>query len=283
MYKKTIMAIAALSVILPGFASSPQYIELADSADNLIKEEKWSVAEECIKSALRLEPANFSNALLLSNLGIVQTNQGKMEEALESFRLGLSISPRSSVIRTNRARTLIHQRRYEEALDDLNATLEIDSIQEWPLQMRGLLLIDSKPETARHDFLLLGRKFPQNPIAMTGLAALAERKGDFKEAIKYYTEALYLEESPDTRFSRILARINSDNYTTASEEISEAIARYPDNGDFYLLRGLLNRLQYRYKEAADDKKKALDKGCDRQLADHLLPSESVKGNRKQKK
>ena len=48
-------------------ASSPRYIALADSADMLIKSEKWDEAEKTILTALRLEPGNFTNAMLLSN------------------------------------------------------------------------------------------------------------------------------------------------------------------------------------------------------------------------
>jgi len=57
-------------------ASSPQYLALSDSADNLIKKERWKDAEAVILSALRLEPGNFANSLLLSNLGVVRTNMG---------------------------------------------------------------------------------------------------------------------------------------------------------------------------------------------------------------
>lgn len=252
-------------------ASSPRYLALADSADNYIKRERWEKAEESILKALRLEPGNFTNSLLLSNLGIVQTHQGKLDEALESFRLGLSISPRSSVIRTNRARTLLQLGRYEEALTDLNETLSIDSLQEWPLQIRGRLLIATDMEKARKDFETLQRHYPSNPSAKTGLAAIAEKEGNGEKALSLYAEALRLEDDPDTRFMRILLEINMNRYLEASEEISDAIKDFPTVGDFYLLRGLLHRLQYRYDEAKIDKKIALDKGSDRQLVDEILP------------
>ena len=49
------------------------YIELADSADNYMKRERWEDAERMIMGALRHEPANRSNWLLWSNLGLVST------------------------------------------------------------------------------------------------------------------------------------------------------------------------------------------------------------------
>lgn len=268
---RCILALLILAGGLRCLASSPRYLALADSADNYIKREKWERAEETILKALRLEPGNFSNSLLLSNLGIVQTRQGKLEEALESFRLGLSIAPRSSVIRTNRARTLLQLGRYEDALSDLNETLSIDSLQEWPLQVRGRLLISSDPEEARKNFETLKRHYPSNPASRTGLAALAEKEGKGDEALRLYAEALGMEDDPDTRFMRILLEINMNRYSEASEEISDAIKAYPTNGDFHILRGLLHRLQYRYDEAKIDKKIAIDKGSDRQLVEEILP------------
>lgn len=263
--------LSALTV-LPVSASSPEYIALADSADNLIGRQKWVEAEKCIITALKLEPGNFSNALLFSNLGVVQTHQGKMDEALESFRLGLSVSPRSSVIRSNRARTLMHMGKYDEALEDLNATLAIDSIQEWPLQMRGLLLLNSDLQGAKRDLLNLARHYPRNSTALAGLASIAEREGDSQTALKYYDEALLLEEDPDIRFSRILLKINLEKYSEASSEIREALSRYPENGDFYLLRGYLHKLNYRYDESLADRKTAISKGADKKLVDQFLPS-----------
>lgn len=252
-------------------ASSPEYLALADSVDNYIKKERWTDAEQSILKALRMEPGNFTNSLLLSNLGVVQTQQGRYEEALESFRLGLSIAPKSSVLYNNRARTYLHMGQYDDALEDLNKSLDIDSIQEWPLRMRGFILINKDPEGAKRDFHKLGNYFPKNPAAMSGLAAIAEKEGHFEEALKYYNEALILEEDPEIRFSRILLKINMDKYSEASADIKEAISRYPDYGEFYLLRGYLKKLNFRYDEANVDKKIALDKGADKQLVEQLLP------------
>lgn len=252
-------------------ASSPRYIALADSADNYIKAENWEQAEKTILTALRLEPGNFSNSLLLSNLGVVQTQQGHMDDALESFRLGLSIAPGSSVLHSNRARTYLHLRRYEDALSDLNKSLEIDSLQEWALQMRGYLLVNSDLEGAKRDFSRLYKLNPRNTMALTGLAAVAEKEGFNESALKYYDDAIRIEDNPDTRFARILLKINMQKYSEASEDISESISLFPQEGELYLIRGYLHKLNFRNEEANIDKKIALDKGADRQTVEKFLP------------
>lgn len=265
-----ILMIAAVS--FETAASSPRYIELADSADAYIKRERWQDAENSIISALKLEPGNFSNALLFSNLGVVRTHLGKITEALEAFRLGLSIAPRSSVIRTNRARTLLQIGDYDNALSDINETLEIDSIQEWPLQMRGLILIaKNQPELAKKDFTRLAKINSRNSVCMAGLARIAEIEGNFPDALKYYDEALLLEDTPEIRFSRILLKINMEKYSDASQDIVEALKVYPELPDFYIARGYLHRLNFRNQEAKIDKKIALDKGADPQFVEQFIP------------
>lgn len=271
MIKKYFFSLFLLSSVC-AFSSSPQYISLADSASNYMKREKWEAAEAVIKKALRLEPANFSNSLLLSNLGVAQSNSGKYEEALESFRLGLSLSPNSSAIRNNRARTYLMLNNLDAALDDLNESLRIDSIQEWPLQMRGLLLLNkNRLKEADSDFNLLLKSYPYNDVAMSGLGKIAEAEGRNEDALKYYDEALRLSDDPETRSWRILLKISMENYSDAAKDIRESIDKYPENPLFYLWRGYLHRLNYRQEEALADKKTALAKGADKQFVELYIP------------
>ncbi|MDE6577467.1 MAG: tetratricopeptide repeat protein [Muribaculaceae bacterium] len=254
------------------YPSSPDYIALADSADFYIKREKWAKAEETIIRALRLEPGNFSNSQLFSNLGIVQSNQGRHQEALESFRLGLSIAPRSTTLRNNRARTRMLLSDYVGALEDLNESLKTDSIQEWPLQMRGLIFLQNDNlEAAEKDFLFLIANFPKNEVAMTGLGRIAEKKNRNDDALRYYDEALLISDDAETRSLRILLKIKLEKYSEASADIRKSLEKYPREPIFYVLRGYLHRLNYRNEEADADKKIALEKGADPIIVEQFLP------------
>lgn len=251
---------------------SQRYLELADSADNYIKRERWGDAERILLTALRLEPGNFHNSLLLSNLGVVRTNLGRYEQALEDFGLGLSIAPKSTVLRNNRSRTLLYAGRYDEALADLDSTLELDSVQEWPLQMRGMLrLTKGDTEGAKHDFTLLAAKFHKNSAAMAGLGHVAEAEGRDGDAIRYYDEAIAMNPDPETWFARIMLKIKMDKYSDAAEDIRGALDKYPELPDFYVARGYLHRLNFRNREAMTDKKIALDKGAEPQFVELYLP------------
>ena len=253
-------------------ATSPEYLALVDSADNYIKMERWMEAEHTIISALRLEPANYTNSLLFSNLGVVRTEQGKYKDALEAFGLGLSVAPRSTGILNNRARTLMLMNDYASAMSDLSESLEEDSIQEWPLQMRGLLRINARDTVgARHDFLLLTKNFHRNDKAFSGLAKIAEWEGKTADALRYYDEAILINDDPETRYERILLKIRTDKYSEAAQDIREGIDRFPNDPYFYLWRGYLHRLNFRNEEAEADKKIAINKGADPQFVEQFIP------------
>ena len=129
------------------------YVEYADSADRYIRNENWVDAERMIVNALRLEPANKSNYLLWSNLGIVRDRIGNTEGALQAFDIGLASAPRSTVLLANRAYTLMETGRDKEALRDLDLALEIDSTMLVPrLSRAGLHLNARRLAEARKDY-----------------------------------------------------------------------------------------------------------------------------------
>ena len=73
--------------------SAQTYDELVSNAIDAIEKDSLYQAENMLKEALRLEPANMRNALLFTNLGTVQRRMGKNKEALESYSLALNITP----------------------------------------------------------------------------------------------------------------------------------------------------------------------------------------------
>ncbi len=253
-------------------ASSPRYIALADSADTYIRNEKWTEAERIIIEALRLEPANFSNSLLFSNLGVVRTRRGDYKSALEAFELGLAIAPSSTVIMNNRAQTYMLQADYANARSDLDNSLAIDSVQEWPLLMRGQLRLgENDLKGAAGDFSFLLKHFPDNFSAMEGLGRVADMEGNYDNAIKYFDEALKMHDNTETRSLRILTKIKNEKYSEAAIDLSESLSHYPDYADFYVWRGYLHRLNYRNEEAQADKKNAIVKGADPQFVEQFIP------------
>ena len=255
--------ISIMAVWINVHAQSERYIALMDSADYYIAHDRWERAEETIKEALRLEPANFNNCLLLSNLGIIYSNQNRFDDAIDAFTLGLSIAPNSTVILNNRARAYLFSGKIEECLEDLNSSLNIDSLQEWPRQTRGSLVLEKGDfTTARDDFNFILNKNPQNAFALYGLGLVEEAEGNEDSAIKYYEQSLDIIDDEETEIAYISLLLNMENYSKASSNIRKCIEKYPDNPIFYLLRGCYHKLNFRNEEAEADKKIALSKGLD---------------------
>ena len=88
---------------LPFYVLSQSYYQWVERADSCIKAKDWAGAESALVSALRTEPANGQNSLLMSNLGTVQRYAGNYEAALRSYTNGLLMTPHSVTLLRNRA------------------------------------------------------------------------------------------------------------------------------------------------------------------------------------
>ena len=258
------------------YPTTDRYYELADSADYYITKEKWDEAQNKIIEAMRLQPANFNNSLLFSNLGLVQLQKKEYENAIQSFTLGLSIAPSSVTLLNNRAKAYLLNEQIKEALSDLNKSLSLDSIQEWPLQTLGFITFQmGEISKAEQIFKNLTVKFPGNSMAHSGLAYIYEKKGDYYTALSEYEKSISINPSDEeTICSKIFLLIEMGKYEEARKEINQYIFEYPDNALLYLQRGYLHKLNYRLEEAKADKKLAIEKGLDPLYVEKFIPDTS---------
>ena len=79
---RTIVLMLALMAIPSAVIAAENYMSLLDQIDKALTSRDWALSERLIKTALEMEPANPSNYLLMSNLGTVYRNQGKLDAAL---------------------------------------------------------------------------------------------------------------------------------------------------------------------------------------------------------
>ncbi|MCH5232184.1 MAG: tetratricopeptide repeat protein [Muribaculaceae bacterium] len=272
---KRIAVLCLLSLLHFNIASgsSSRYLELVDSVDYYISKELWNMAEQKIMEALRLEPANFSNSLLLNNLGIVRSHKKEYDKAVEAYTLGISMAPSSTVLYNNRARAYLMLDSVHTALKDVDFSLSIDSIQEWPLQTMGYMyLYDNDITNAEKVFNFLKLKFPENSFAYAGLADIQERLGNRENALQLYGKSLELNpDEPEIMVSEIFLLIDLEKFSEARSKIKRGISLFPEDPMFYLLRGYLHRLNYRQQEAQADKKTAIDKGLDPAYVSRFIP------------
>lgn len=264
---------AVLLIFVKISVSAQTYIQYVDSADFYIKREVWNKAEEMTIKALKSMPANKLNYLLWSNLGDIRSRQGDNDGALQAFDIALTTNPENASILAKRAYVYISRQDIGNALSDINNSLEIDSVQEWPLQTRAnILMNEGKYAEAEKDFMSLGNHFPDNPEAYTGLGKIASARGDAKNAEKYFRRAIEAKDTEEARFLLILLLINNSEVPKAKEELLVALKRYPRSGNLYLLRGVIHKINFENESAMLDRKIALDYGASSELVKRLLPA-----------
>lgn len=246
--------------------------ELADSADFYMKRGRWNDAERVIVTALKHEPANPSNWLLWSNLGVVRTNREDFNGALQAYEIGLTAAPKSIVLLSNRAWTLLTMGNEADALADLDDTLSVDSLQSWPLKMRGLLYLGKgKYREARRDLSAASRINERDATVFAALADTDAALGLPDDAIADYEKSLSLEQNPEVLFRLLLLMSSNDNlFRKAEERTTDALHKWPTYGEFHLIKALLLKKKYQNDQAEQEKKLAIKYGVNPSLIDSIL-------------
>lgn len=272
MFKRFVLIISVLFSCLGVFSQTltSTYVQLADSADYYISNKLWSDAERVIIKALKHEPANKSNYLLWSNLGIVRENEDNYEGAVEAYTIGLSSAPKSTVLLTNRARALLSLNHREEALEDLEKALTVDSTLQWQSKMRGVLLASLDEDAQALEALeKYTENFGNDPLVLETMGDIYGREGDFDRMIEYYKKSYETEQDSDLLQKMLLTAYAYGMLEDMSEILREGIKKFPRNGTLYLLRAMLNKASYQTDAYESDLKTALNLGVDRDLYDHL--------------
>ena len=118
--------------ITQGLAASQKAVELDDSlpeahnsrASALATVGRWSESEKEFHRALELNP-NFAGAHYFYAM-VFLIPQKRMEEALEHFKIALSLDPLSPIVNTNLAMLYMEMHRYPEAKEQFEKTIARD-------------------------------------------------------------------------------------------------------------------------------------------------------------
>ena len=239
--------ICALSVAALDGVKRLQFVADADKA---IAEERWNDAADLIMSALKEEPANPSNALLVSNLGIVRFNQGQDSLALVTLDEAHDMAPNSVTILSNRARVRTALGKVNGAIADLRRVCELDSTLSQPLFTLGMLLLRTEQaEAADSVALRLKKLVPNTADTHVLFGSIAMNKHNWKEAVKQFALAVRTDPCAEYYMSLAWAALHDDDLAQASEAITEGLRLDPLSTDLLLARIILCRKQYRPNDA----------------------------------
>jgi len=260
-------------LLLSGVLHAQSYEELIQRSYEYVDNNDLPAAAECLKTALRIDPANRFNYALLTNLGTIQRRQGKLDEALISYSAALSQQAKSKLILRNRAELYAEMDDTEKAILDYHAILELDPQDEDALYQRGLLYFrDQNFLLAEADFEKIVEINPETISGRLGYAILAKGRGEYNECevmLNYLISKapnymrLYEERAELYYLMKKNGRARADlNRVFATETTPSA--------DIYALRGKVKLAQFEKESAALDFKKALELGYDKDTIELLL-------------
>ncbi len=247
------------------------YLRLVERADSACAVAEWPLAESLFLKAMRLEPANPANVLLMSNLGMVRFYQGNDSMALATLDDALRMAPNSTVMIANRARVLTAMGRQSDALADWERVLAIDSTNVDALYFHVLVTIGSGDSIQSEvELRRLERIAPDDSRTDFARATFLTSQGQYAKAVGPLRRVVAANPRAEHYAALSIAHIMSGSLAEAADDIARGLQIDPAYGELYLYRALLNRLRYRPADARADAQRAISLGIPRRRAEPLL-------------
>lgn len=247
-------------------SADSRYLKLIDDADKAIDKGEYDRAIGLLDEALRLEPDNSGNVMLLSNIGMLSYYTGRDSLALNYLTMAHEMAPSSVTILTNRAKVYSETGHYAPALRDLKAITRLDSTLYRPYLEMGVIYLaagdtlQARRSLDRMKSLTDTSRSRECTAALAWFDALVEDNAD---AVKQYTLLIDLEPDAALYAARAQSYVALEYYTEASEDIAEGLKLDPDCAELYVARAFLNKRTYRNDDALADAQRAVDLGADR--------------------
>lgn len=248
------------------------YEDFVNKAMDYIEQENYDYAEQSLLGALRLEPANPGNTLLLVNLGTVQRSLGKYAEALVSYNAAIAQFPSEPLLLHNRAALYCEMDSLNDAMADYNTIVLLNPKDEEALYRRALLHINDKEyQKANADLEKILEMNPENVKASSYIGSIMKRQGKWAEAEELYTGLIYKNKTnADLYFNRAECYLQLNKLAKTQQDITKAMEYGYSDAAIYVLRGQLRLSQYDKGMAKDDFLMAQELGANKELIEGYL-------------
>lgn len=238
------------------------YQQLSEKAVECIENDSLTQAESYLLQALKLEPKNAKNALLFSNLGLVQRRLGAYDKAVDSYSYALNLAPLAVPILLDRAAIYMEIGKTDRAYTDYCLVLDEDKLNQEALLMRAYVYVLRRDySAARMDYNRLLELDPRSYNGRLGLATLEQKEGKFREALEILNR-MVVERLEDATLYVARADVEREmkHDELALVDLEEAIRLDASLIDAYLLRGGIYLLQKKKGLAKADFEKAISLG-----------------------
>lgn len=247
------------------------YYAFIDSAQHYINSKQWNRAEQFLLEAIRSEPSNPSNSLLLSNIATIQRRQGRLDEAIKNYSMAIDLTPNAVTLLLNRAAvyTLVDSIALAQA--DYERIMNIDPADVESRYNHGMIALNTgDPKTAERDFNDILRINPNSGLAKQGQGYLQKHAGNFDKAVECFSEVIKVKPSSTLLANRADCYLATKRLNEASLDIANALELDPDDPFIYILRAKLNKLRYNRSDMERDLKLAVAHGLTESEARSLL-------------
>lgn len=244
MYMKRLVAGLIIALFVIG-ANAQTYYSMVDSAETCIMSKDWAKAEEWIQKALKAEPDNSSNSLLLSNLATVQRYQGKKQDALRNYSLAIYMTPNAVTLLKNRASLYVDVDSVDLAYADYEKIISLDSKDIESLYNHGMIALGKKKMgVSKDDFDRIAAISPKSFYAINGKATWNKLKGNYQQAADAYGKIIKARPSAEAYVNRAECYLALKKLNEAEADIRNAVELDPKNGYIYVLRAKFDKMRY---------------------------------------
>jgi len=262
-----------LSCFYVSSQETTEYSRLVQKTADFLERDQLDSAEQSLFQAMKIDPSNANNSVLLLNLGIIQRHLGKYNDAKFSFSASLPNTPDSILVLHNRASLLCDIGELDNAMKDYSAIIRIDPSNIEAYYRRGILYLDNNDRTsAEKDFSEVELIDPQNRFSKLSKALLYKLDDNWAEAEKIYTELIDSSKVFNDAYylNRTECYVNMNQAFKAAADLQVIEQHQKDNPYFYILRGRVRLDQYDKIAAKVDFEYAKKLGYDPIIADEWI-------------
>ncbi len=272
--KKSIffLVIIAICALDCSISSAQNYDELITRSFDYLDVDSLPEAEEALREALRIEPGNPGNGMLLLNLGTIQRRQGKLKEAEESYTIGLAFLPNNLTLLNSRAQLFAEMEKYPEAINDYTEVIYHEPENEDAYYERALCkLMNQDTLGARLDLEQIDRFNPNSAKSRLGMAYVYKAQQMWREASELY-DALIERNPRNASLLRERAEVFyfSNRMGAALDDVNKSIDFDPRDPYSYLLRAQIRYAKGDKEFARRDLNQALELGLNKEEVRDLI-------------
>ena len=247
------------------------YFALIDSAQHHIDLKHWDRAEHFLLQAIKGDPGNPSNSLLLSNLATLQRRQGKLKEALRNYSMAIDLTPNAVTLLHNRAALYTMVDSIALAQADYERIMMLDERDVESRYNHGMIALNlGDIKTARKDFDNILAINPNSGMGRQGQGYLYKHQGNLEKAAECFSEVIKVKPTSTLLANRADCYLTLKRLNDASIDIANALELDPDDPFIYVLRAKLNKMRYNRDDVERDIKLAVAHGLDERTARGMI-------------